>query len=189
LAIEIERKFLVHRERLPQLPEGETIIQGYIPALNRITVRVRIRAARAWLTLKGASTGIRRSEFEYEIPLSDARDMLAQLCQAGVVEKTRYEILHAGQRWELDIFAGANAGLLVAELELPEEGSTKTSPSRSPTGWRKKSAPTRATPIRPCCSTPGRGGLRFRDCHAIATRTSSPRHMGTAQCPAIELRR
>jgi len=121
LAIEIERKFLVHRERLPQLPEGETIIQGYIPALNRITVRVRIRAARAWLTLKGASTGIRRSEFEYEIPLSDARDMLAQLCQAGVVEKTRYEILHAGQRWELDIFAGANAGLLVAELELPHE--------------------------------------------------------------------
>jgi adenylate cyclase len=121
MAIEIERKFLVHRERLPELPEGETILQGYIPALNRITVRVRVRATRAWLTLKGASTGIRRSEFEYEIPPDDARAMLAELCQAGVIEKTRYEILHAGSRWELDIFAGANAGLVVAELELTHE--------------------------------------------------------------------
>jgi len=121
MAVEIERKFLVHRERLPQLPAGETIIQGYIPALNRITVRVRLRAGRAWLTLKGASTGISRSEFEYEIPPADARDMLTELCHAGIIEKTRYEILHAGMRWELDIFAGANAGLVVAELELPHE--------------------------------------------------------------------
>jgi len=121
MAVEIERKFLVQRERLPVLPPGDTIIQGYIPALNRITVRVRIRAGRAWLTLKGVSTGIRRSEFEYEIPLTDARDMLAELCQAGVIEKTRHEIAHAGLRWELDIFAGANAGLVVAELELAHE--------------------------------------------------------------------
>lgn len=121
MAIEIERKFLVHRELLPVLPVGETILQGYIPALNRITVRVRVRAGRAWLTLKGASTGIRRSEFEYEIALADARDMLAELCQAGVIEKTRHEIVHAGMRWELDIFAGANAGLIIAELELPHE--------------------------------------------------------------------
>ena len=121
MAVEIERKFLVHRELLPVLPPGDTIIQGYIPALNRITVRVRVRSGRAWLTLKGASTGISRSEFEYEIPLADARAMLAELCQAGVIEKTRYEIVHAGMRWELDIFAGANAGLIVAELELPHE--------------------------------------------------------------------
>ena len=121
MAVEIERKFLVHRDLLPVLPPGDTIIQGYIPALNRITVRVRVRSDRAWLTLKGASTGISRSEFEYEIPLADARAMLAELCQAGVIEKTRYEIVHAGMRWELDIFAGANAGLIVAELELPHE--------------------------------------------------------------------
>lgn len=121
MAVEIERKFLVHRDLLPVLPPGDTIIQGYIPALNRITVRVRVRSGRAWLTLKGASTGISRSEFEYEIPLADARAMLAELCQAGVIEKTRYEIEHAGMRWELDIFAGANAGLIVAELELPHE--------------------------------------------------------------------
>lgn len=128
MALEIERKFLVHRDRLPVLPAGETIIQGYIPALNRITVRVRIRAERAWLTLKGASTGISRSEFEYEIPLSDARAMLAELCQAGVIEKTRYEIQHAGLRWELDIFAGANAGLLLAELELTHEDQSFEKP-------------------------------------------------------------
>jgi len=121
MAVEIERKFLVHRDRLPPLPQGETIMQGYIPALHRITVRVRIRAERAWLTLKGASSGISRSEFEYEIPVTDAQSILAELCLGGTITKTRYEILHAGMRWELDIFTGANAGLLIAELELPHE--------------------------------------------------------------------
>jgi len=121
MAVEIERKFLVHRDRLPALPQGETIVQGYIPALHRITVRVRIRAERACLTLKGASSGISRSEFEYEIPVADARAILAELCPGGTITKTRYEIAYAGQRWELDIFAGANAGLLIAELELSHE--------------------------------------------------------------------
>lgn len=121
MGIEIERKFLVHADRLPVLPPGERIVQGYVPALNRVTVRVRLRGNRAWLTLKGPTTGISRSEFEYEIPVADAEAMLAELCQAGVIEKTRHEILHAGQRWELDVFAGANAGLLLAELELPSE--------------------------------------------------------------------
>ncbi len=121
MGIEIERKFLVHADRLPALPPGERIVQGYVPTLNRVTVRVRLRGNRAWLTLKGPTTGIRRSEFEYEIPLADAEAMLAELCQAGVIDKTRHEILHAGRRWELDVFAGANAGLLLAELELPSE--------------------------------------------------------------------
>jgi adenylate cyclase len=121
MGIEIERKFLVHADRLPELPPGERIVQGYVPTLNRVTVRVRLRGNRAWLTLKGPTTGIRRSEFEYEIPLADAEAMLAELCQAGVIDKTRHEILHACQRWELDVFAGANAGLLLAELELPSE--------------------------------------------------------------------
>ena len=118
MGIEIERKFLVNADRLPVLPPGERIVQGYVPALNRVTVRVRLRGNRAWLTLKGPTTGIRRSEFEYEIPVADAEAMLAELCQGGVIDKTRHEILHAGQRWELDVFAGANAGLLLAELEL-----------------------------------------------------------------------
>lgn len=121
MGIEIERKFLVHAEHLPPLPPGERIVQGYVPTLNRVTVRVRLRGKRAWLTLKGPTTGIRRSEFEYEIPVADAEAMLAELCQGGVIDKTRHEIVHAGQRWELDVFAGANAGLLLAELELASE--------------------------------------------------------------------
>ncbi len=121
MGIEIERKFLVHADRLPALPPGERIVQGYVPTLNRVTVRIRLRGNRAWLTLKGPTTGIRRSEFEYEIPMTDAEAMLAELCQGGVIDKTRHEILHAGERWELDVFAGANAGLLLAELELADE--------------------------------------------------------------------
>jgi len=128
MAVEIERKFLVHRDRLPALPAGETICQGYIPALDRITVRVRIRAARAWLTLKGPTTGISRSEFEYEIPVEDAKAILTQLCQPGAIEKTRHEIEHDGMRWELDVFAEANAGLMIAELELQDESQPFTLP-------------------------------------------------------------
>jgi adenylate cyclase len=128
MGIEIERKFLVHADRLPPLPAGERIVQGYVPTLHRITVRVRLRGTRAWLTLKGPTTGIRRSEFEYEIPVADAETMLGELCQAGVIDKTRHELVHAGQRWELDVFAGANAGLLLAELELPDEDTPFTLP-------------------------------------------------------------
>ncbi|MEK7258366.1 MAG: CYTH domain-containing protein [Pseudomonadota bacterium] len=121
MAVEIERKFLVHQERLPTLPEGTRLCQGYIPTLNRTTVRVRLSGTRAYLTLKGPSNGLSRTEFEYEIPALDAQQMIDQLCAGGTVDKMRYEIEHEGMLWELDIFSGENSGLVVAEIELLHE--------------------------------------------------------------------
>lgn len=130
MATEIERKFRIHEDRLPPLPKGQRIIQGYIPTADRTTVRVRISDDQAWLTLKGKTTGISRAEFEYPIPAADARQILDELCSGGVVEKTRYRIRHDGLTWELDIFAGSNSGLIVAELELRDEAQPFTRP-----GW------------------------------------------------------
>lgn len=121
MAIEIERKFLVYPDLLPVLPAGERIIQGYIPTIDRTTVRVRLSGQQAWLTLKGKTTGISRTEFEYPIPAADAGQILDQLCSGGIVEKTRYCIEHNSLIWELDIFEGDNSGLIVAELELNDE--------------------------------------------------------------------
>ena len=121
MAVEIERKFLVHMDRLPTLPSGTRLCQGYIPTLNNTTVRVRLSGIRAFLTLKGPSAGISRPEFEYEIPPQDAEQMIALLCAGGTVDKIRYEIEHEGLVWELDIFSGENSGLVVAELELTHE--------------------------------------------------------------------
>lgn len=121
MAIEIERKFLVHRDRLPPLGVGTRICQAYIPTLNRVTVRVRLSGTQAFITLKGPSVGVSRSEFEYEIPPADAQQMIEQLCSGGAIDKVRHEILHAGMLWELDIFSGDNSGLIVAEIELTDE--------------------------------------------------------------------
>jgi adenylate cyclase len=81
---------------------------------------VRIAEERAWLNIKGRTEGIRRLEFEYEIPVADALQLLA-LCQGAVIDKTRYEVCCDGRTWEVDEFHGANEGLVVAELELADE--------------------------------------------------------------------
>lgn len=114
---EIERKFLVYKEKLPPLPAPKVIKQGYISG-GETTVRVRISNEKAFLTLKGKTKGLTRSEFEYAIPLSDAEAMLQELCIKPFIEKKRYLIEHAGHTWELDIFEGENEGLIVAEIEL-----------------------------------------------------------------------
>ncbi len=128
MAIEIERKFLVHPDRLPALPGGTRICQAYIPTLNDTTVRIRLRDKEAFITLKGPTVGISRAEFEYSIPFSDAEQMIDQLCSGGSIDKVRHEILHEGMLWELDIFSGENSGLIVAELELSNEEQTFTLP-------------------------------------------------------------
>jgi len=120
VAKEIERKFLVDSSKLPPLPAGYIIKQGYIPTQD-ITVRVRIRNDQAFLTLKGKTTGLSRSEFEYPIPLEDARQILHELCSHPLIEKTRYVIAFGAHKWELDIFEGENKGLIVAEIELEHE--------------------------------------------------------------------
>lgn len=126
MAEEIERKFLVKEGWQPQ-NKGTRIAQGYLSSAPERTVRVRIRGSKGYLTVKGKNTGIRRAEFEYEIPLVDAEAMLA-LCETPPVEKTRYLEEYEGYTWEIDIFAGANAGLKVAEIELPAEDTAFKKP-------------------------------------------------------------
>ena len=121
MAKEIERKFLVKDDLFLQGLNGVDYKQGYILGRARAAVRIRIVGDRGFITLKGATAGISRSEFEYEIPLSDANQILEQFCQKPFIKKTRYEVRHAGCTWEVDVFHGDNAGLIMAEIELEAE--------------------------------------------------------------------
>ncbi len=120
---EIERKFLVKSDLLPELPQGARLVQGYLGF--EPTVRVRTEEGpgderKAYLTIKGSGL-VGRDEFEYDIPFEEACQLL-KLSQASTVGKTRYKLPVAGApelKWELDIFEGDNAGLIVAELEMP----------------------------------------------------------------------
>jgi adenylate cyclase len=121
MGIEIERKFLVTGDGWRQPASAQTrFSQGYLSREPARTVRVRLADERAFLTVKGATKGATRAEFEYEIPLADAPQLLA-MCDGPVVEKIRHVCLHEGMTWEVDEFLGANAGLVVAEIELVSE--------------------------------------------------------------------
>lgn len=119
MAKEIERKFLVKESWQPQA-EGIQIAQGYLSTVPERTVRVRIKGDKAFLTIKGRNHGISRAEFEYEIPLKEAQELLA-LAEQPVLNKVRYLEKHGDFIWEIDVFAGENEGLVVAEIELPTE--------------------------------------------------------------------
>lgn len=121
MGIEIERKFLVHSDKLPKLTNGYTIKQGYIPTRDFTTVRIRIQNKEAYLTIKGKSQGASRLEFEYTIPLSDAESMIESLCATSLIDKIRYLLVHEGHTWEIDVFEGLNKGLILAEIELASE--------------------------------------------------------------------
>jgi len=129
MAKEIERKFLVDPLRLPVLETPHTIKQGYILTVEKTTVRIRISNNSAFLTLKGKATGLTRSEFEYRVPVNDAEKMLQELCTSPLIEKKRYLVPYEGHTWELDIFEGDNAGLIVAEIELNTENEIFKKPS------------------------------------------------------------
>jgi adenylate cyclase len=125
MGIEIERKFLVTGEgwRAAAI-RVEPMAQGYlndIAAMDtgamKASVRVRIAGDGAWLNLKSRELGHTRQEFDYPIPVDDARALLA-LCVGGLVDKRRHYIEHGGRTWEVDEFLGDNVGLVVAELEL-----------------------------------------------------------------------
>lgn len=118
--IEIERKFLVVSDSYKsQSVECQQIMQAYICSDKNRVVRVRIKNERAFLTLKDASVGFSRHEFEYEIPVADARIMLETMCEPNRIEKCRYVVPMGDLRWEIDEFSGDNAGLVFAEIELP----------------------------------------------------------------------
>ena len=119
MGVEIERKFKV-KEHFRPTGVGIEMAQGYLSRDPRRTVRIRIAGIQGFLTIKGETCGATRSEYEYEIPAEEARELLA-LCDTPLVEKTRYVEMFCGKRWEVDIFHGANAGLRVAEIELAAE--------------------------------------------------------------------
>jgi adenylate cyclase len=121
MAQEIERKFLLTDDSWRGLAQGIEYRQGYLCANKERSVRARIAGNRGFLTIKGATVGASRSEYEYEIPLEDARSMLDELCQQPLIEKKRYTIPYRGFVWEVDEFFGLNAGLIVAEIELETE--------------------------------------------------------------------
>jgi len=127
MAIEIERKFLVAGEGWRQAAPLR-ICQGYLNRDADRTVRVRIAGERAYLTIKGRTKTIARPEFEYEIPVVDAEQLL-ELCERPILEKHRHVLVHAGSRWEVDEFHGDNEGLIVAEIELEREDQTFERPS------------------------------------------------------------
>jgi len=118
---EIERKFLLAGEGWRTLATGIEYRQGYLCATKECTVRVRIAGETGFLTVKGATVGAVRSEYEYEIPLEDAQVMLKSLCPQPQIQKKRYTIPYEGFLWEVDEFFGRNAGLIVAEIELETE--------------------------------------------------------------------
>ncbi|MEL6345039.1 MAG: CYTH domain-containing protein [Myxococcota bacterium] len=117
---EIERKFLVSADHWREGATGTHFQQGYLTTDPDRTVRVRIAGEKAKLTIKGRSVGATRAEFEYPIPVEDAQQLLA-MCTPPNIEKTRYKIQHEGYTWEVDVFEGVNAGLIVAEVELQSE--------------------------------------------------------------------
>ena len=118
---EIERKYLIKDDIWRKDASGTTYRQGYLSTVKERTVRVRTIDDKGFLTIKGITIGATRREYEYEIPMADANEMLDELCEKPIIEKTRFKISHAGLTWEIDEFAGVNQGLIVAEVELESE--------------------------------------------------------------------
>lgn len=128
---EIERKFLVtSRVYRDQAVAKHPIAQGYLSSHPERTVRIRIKNAKGYVTVKGASSanGLSRFEWEKEIPVAEAQTLLS-LCEPGAIEKIRYEIPHGPHTIEVDEFSGANEGLILAEIELSEEDEAFEKPS------------------------------------------------------------
>lgn len=122
MGTEIERKFLVRSDEWRRGADaGIRFRQGYLIGAEKASVRVRIEGERANLNIKSATLGVRRQEFEYPIPLAEAEEILDTLCEQPQIEKIRYLLPYRGHTWEIDVFAGENEGLVVAEIELASE--------------------------------------------------------------------
>ncbi len=128
--LEIERKFLVVGEFRDQAFSFSRIRQGYISSGNGRTVRIRIRDDKGFLTIKGPSdkAGLGRYEFETEIPVSDAEELMT-ICEPGIIDKTRYLVRSGNHIFEVDEFYGDNEGLIMAEVELQDENEPFEKPS------------------------------------------------------------
>ena len=120
--MEIERKFTVNIEKWAEVikPQPIFIEQSYLSSTPECTVRVRLKGDKAYLTIKGKTSGISRSEFEYEVPVGEAKEMMNTL-SSKTLSKKRYEINLGNHLWEVDVFEGKLAGLIIAEIELTSE--------------------------------------------------------------------
>ncbi|MCP4298561.1 MAG: CYTH domain-containing protein [Proteobacteria bacterium] len=132
MAQEIEKKFLIRNDTYKTEIDKETrIIQGYISSAPERTVRVRVKGAQGFLTIKGigSKSGASRFEWEKEIPVSEAKELL-ELCEPGIIDKTRYNVIVGNHIYEVDEFYGENQGLTIAEVELGAEDEAFDKP-----GW------------------------------------------------------
>jgi adenylate cyclase len=130
MATEIEHKFLLANDDWRALvTHSADFKQGYLNSDETSSVRVRIAGQQAWLNIKSATIGTHRQEFEYEIPVADAEDIITNLCHKPLIEKTRHFVNDGSHVWEIDVFSGENQGLIVAEIELSEIGETFNKPS------------------------------------------------------------
>lgn len=122
MAVEIERKFLVKNDSWKTcISHSTSIRQGYLAPLSKSSVRIRIDGQSANINIKSATLGIRRSEYEYPIPLNDAHEMLDKLCEQPQINKTRHYSKTGKHTWEIDEFYDDNNGLIIAEIELDSE--------------------------------------------------------------------
>jgi len=129
MATEIERKFKVISDEYKKIGKPLNCKQGYLNTQNEPLVRIRIMGEKAYLTLKGKNEGIRRLEFEYEIPVLDAEELLSNFCSTTLIEKNRYILTVKDTVWEVDEFLGENSGLVIAEVELLSENDNFSKPS------------------------------------------------------------
>jgi adenylate cyclase len=130
MAIEIEHKFLLaNNDWRDCVSHSIRYRQGYLSSQPTSSIRVRTSNEHAWLNIKSATIGTHRHEYEYEIPLADADEILDELCKKPLIEKTRYFVYDNGHTWEIDEFDGDNQGLIVAEIELSEIGENFVKPS------------------------------------------------------------
>lgn len=124
MGLEIERKFLINAETWrDDVVKRVHVRQGYLANTERCSVRAREADERGFLNLKSMTLGMNRDEYEYEIPVDEARTILDTLCTGPLIEKVRHYVPYAGHTWEIDVFEGSNAGLVLAEVELasPDE--------------------------------------------------------------------
>lgn len=140
MAKEIERKFLVEGDFMPYVTHSSHIVQGYVAKSDSLTLRIRTRDDKGFLTIKGRSNaaGMSRDEWEYEIPVEEARELLR--FSHGVIDKTRHLVPVGEHTFEVDCFYGANEGLIMAEVELKDEDEPFEHPAwlgREVTGDRR----------------------------------------------------
>jgi len=129
MAQEIERKFLVIDDSWKNTVDREVhIIQGYLANTDRGSIRIRVSADKAHLNIKSMTLDVSRTEYDYPIPLEDARNLIRNFCMQPVIEKQRHYVEVDRHLWEIDVFEKENRGLVIAEIELSDPGETFTKP-------------------------------------------------------------